>query len=62
MKTMHDGTVKAICPNCNVTVTYDVGHGMTECPASSDEVYVYFKGSSLYSDIKHAKQLLMNCS
>ena len=47
---MHDGTVKAIYLTCNVTVTYNAGYGMTEYPASSDEVYVYFKGNTLYAE------------
>ena len=49
-ESMHDGTVKAIYLTCNVTVTYNAGYGMTEYPASSDEVYVYFKGNTLYAE------------
>ena len=49
-ESMRDGTVKAIYLTCNDTITYNAGYGVTEYPASSNEVYVYFKGSSLYAE------------
>lgn len=49
-ESMRDGTVKAIYLTCNDTITYNAGYGVTEYPGSSNEVYVYFKGSSLYAE------------
>lgn len=53
----NNGTVKAISFTGNVTVTYNAGFGMTEYPASSDTIYVYIKGNTLYAECPYFPDL-----